>query len=304
MKKFPQFVSMLVLMILVLSACGPTSAAAGLPTESPTRTLQPAQTQSDPREAQVQSVEIQFMQTDPVQVNAIVRGHLTESCATFADTQLAYASRTFMIKLLTVSLHLIGAAPRPIHPLSKPFRLTRPVSSQVRISVVANGVSAVFSQPTDRAAPTAVPTAAPTPVPTAAPTAVPTAIPTATSAPAAAGCQDSAQYITDDGLDGTTYAPNTPFTKTWTLKNTGTCTWDSRYMVFQISGTYMTQQPGYWIVPQGQTVAPGQTVNISVGMTSPVENGSYKSYWGLKKRDGAVYANSGRREREFVLRQD
>ena len=35
-------------------------------------------TQTAVRETQVQSVEIQFMQTDPVQVNAIVRGNLTE----------------------------------------------------------------------------------------------------------------------------------------------------------------------------------------------------------------------------------
>ena len=48
----------------------------------------------------------------------------------------------------------------------------------------------------------------------------------------------------------------------------------------------MTQQPGYWIVRPGQTVAPGQTVDISVGMTSPVENGDYTAYWGLKKTDG------------------
>jgi Ig-like domain from next to BRCA1 gene len=48
----------------------------------------------------------------------------------------------------------------------------------------------------------------------------------------------------------------------------------------------MTQQPGYWIVPQGQTITPGQTVDISVGMTSPIENGAYKSYWGLKKENG------------------
>jgi hypothetical protein len=29
------------------------------------------------------------------------------------------------------------------------------------------------------------------------------------------------------------------------------------------------------------------TVDVSVGMTSPVENGNYASYWGLKKVDGA-----------------
>lgn len=145
----------------------------------------------------------------------------------------------------------------------------------------------VVVQPTGGASsPTALPTvvSAPTLEPTVIPTVV--VLPTATAAPTATGCQDSAQYISDDGLDGTTYAPNTPFTKTWTVKNTGSCTWDSSYMVFQISGTYMTQQPGYWIVPQGQTVAPGQTVNISVGMTSPIENGNYRSDWGLKKKDG------------------
>jgi hypothetical protein len=126
-------------------------------------------------------------------------------------------------------------------------------------------------------------------------TAIPTAIaqPTATSMPATTGCVDAAQYINDDGLDGTTYAPNTPLTKTWTVKNTGSCTWDNSYMVFQISGTLMTQQPGYWIVHQGQTVAPGQTVNINIGMTSPAENGNYASYWGLKKGNGQLMPIQG-----------
>ena len=140
--------------------------------------------------------------------------------------------------------------------------------------------------------PTALPTIAytptlePTAVPTVQPTVAPTNPPATTSVVEVTACQDSAQYISDDGLDGTTYPPNTPFTKTWRLKNTGSCTWDSTYLVFQISGTFMTQQPGYMIVPQGQTVAPGQTVDISVGMTSPVENGSYRSDWGLKKANG------------------
>jgi hypothetical protein len=98
------------------------------------------------------------------------------------------------------------------------------------------------------------------------------AIPGAPTLPPPAGCQDSDQYVSDDGMDGTTYAPNTPFSKMWRLKNTGTCTWDSTYPVAYLAGTALTQQPGYWIVQPGQTVAPGQTVDVSVGMTSPVEN--------------------------------
>ncbi len=145
-----------------------------------------------------------------------------------------------------------------------------------------SGVLLRTALPTIVSAPTLEPTA----IPTVQPTVVPTNPPTAISVPAVTGCQDSAQYISDDNMDGTAYAPNTPFTKTWTVKNTGSCTWDDSYLVSRISGTYMTQAPGYLIVPQGQTVAPGQTVNISIGMTSPVENGNYRSDWGLKKRNG------------------
>jgi hypothetical protein len=118
------------------------------------------------------------------------------------------------------------------------------------------------------------------------PTPLPTAIPVPTSGPVA--CTDAAKYVGDDGLDGTTYAPNTAFTKTWTVKNTGTCTWDSKYLVYQVSGALMTQQPGYWLVAPENTVEPGQTVDIPVGMTSPPKKGNYKSYWGLKNGAGEI----------------
>lgn len=117
--------------------------------------------------------------------------------------------------------------------------------------------------------------------------------PSATLKPATMGCQDAAQYLSDDGIDGSTFAPNTPFIKTWTVKNIGSCAWDERYLVSQISGAFMTQQPGYFIVQPGQTVAPGQTVNISIGMTSPPENGNYTSYWGLKNENGQLMAIQG-----------
>ena len=158
----------------------------------------------------------------------------------------------------------------------------------------------VIVQPTSGvASPTTLPTIASastlesTAVPTVSPTTIPTSLPTTTSMPTATVCQDSAKYISDDGLDGTTYAPNTPFTKTWTVKNTGSCIWNSSYLVAYISGAAMTQQPGYWIVQQGQTVAPGQSVDIRVGMTSPVENGNYTSYWGLKNVNGQLMSIQG-----------
>ena len=55
----------------------------------------------------------------------------------------------------------------------------------------------------------------------------------------------------------------------------------------------MTQQPGYWFVPPENTVEPGQTVDIHVGMTSPPMKGNYKSYWGLKNTDGEIIPIEG-----------
>lgn len=155
-----------------------------------------------------------------------------------------------------------------------------------------NATLSAFVQQTLQAQATMPTTAAATSVPATATQSV-VEQPLATSTPGEMGCQDSAQYITDDGIDGTTYSPNIPFTKTWTLKNTGSCYWDDSYLVSYMSGAIMTQQPGYFIVQPGQTVAPGQSVNISIGMTSPVDDGNYRSNWGLKRENGQLIPVQG-----------
>jgi len=253
--------------LLTLAACSPASNSA-----EPTVTPQP---QTASREAQVQSVEIQIMQTNPPQVNAIVHGNLTASCATLGNSQVQYASNIFQIAVYEISSTDHGCVQ-----ISTPFETTIALGtnnlSAGTYTVIANGVNAVFALPIE----TSIPTTA---VPTN--TVVPTSLPTIV--PISAGCVDSAKFISDVTIpDNMQITPGTPFTKTWRLKNTGSCTWDNNYLVTYISGTTMSQQPGYWIVQQGQIVLPGQTVDVSVGMTAPSANGNYASYWGLKKVDG------------------
>jgi hypothetical protein len=185
-----------------------------------------------------------------------------------------YTSNTFQITVYAVSRTDIGCAQ-----VTTPFETAIPLDTKNlpagSYAVIANGVSEVFSLPVESAIPSPLPTTASNPAPTTTSGSVP--------------CTESAKFVADVTIpDHMAVAPNTAFTKTWRLKNTGSCTWDHSYLVVYISGTTMSQQPGYWIVPQGQTVAPGQTVDVSVGMTSPVENGSYQSYWGLKKENGAL----------------
>ncbi|HEY5982017.1 MAG TPA: NBR1-Ig-like domain-containing protein, partial [Anaerolineales bacterium] len=144
----------------------------------------------------------------------------------------------------------------------------------VSSTVTANGVSAVFTLPAENPASTAAPTAAPT----------------------SAACTDAAAFVSDVTIpDGTVVHANTAFTKTWKLKNAGSCTWDSGYLVSYIwgAGATMIQQPSYSMVQPGQTVAPGETVNVSVPLTSPVQNGNYASYWGLKGQNGSLMPVAG-----------
>ncbi len=264
-----------IVIVLLLAACAPV-AGTNNGIDSPTAVPTP---QTTTREAQVQSVDIQVPEANPTQVNAVVRGNLSESCATLAPSQVSYASNVFDIKLYAVSPTDRGCAQ-----VTAPFETTVPLDVRNlpagSYTVTANGVSAVFALQTEIPVATTAPTAAPTEAPTVAPT--------------TQACIDKAAFVSDVSIpDGTVLAPNTPFTKTWRLKNTGSCTWTSAYLVSYISGTTMTQQPGYWIVQEGQTVAPGRTVDISLGMTSPVQSGNYRSSWGLKKGNGQLLPIQG-----------
>jgi len=64
--------------------------------------------QTTSREAQVQNVEVQTSLSNRPQVSAIVRGNLTEPCATLGESQLQYASNTFQITVYVNSPADIG----------------------------------------------------------------------------------------------------------------------------------------------------------------------------------------------------
>lgn len=125
--------------------------------------------------------------------------------------------------------------------------------------------------------PTITPTVTGTP-----PTPTPTKI--ATVPPAAC---DRAQFIADVTVpDGTAFAPGIAFTKTWRLKNIGTCTWTTGYSLMFDSGEKMGG-PDTAAMPTN--VAPGQTVDITINLTSPTTAGSYRGYWKFKNASGVPF---------------
>jgi hypothetical protein len=131
-----------------------------------------------------------------------------------------------------------------------------------------------------------------TPVP---PTSTP--LPTAT-ATAITYC-DWVSFVKDVSIsDGTVFGPGDTFTKTWRLKNRGTCTWTPDYMLVfasgdRLGGTTAVRLPGY--------VAPGQTVDVSVALTAPDSSGKYVGYWMLRNPSGALFGYGDKANQAFYV---
>lgn len=103
----------------------------------------------------------------------------------------------------------------------------------------------------------------------------------------AASTCDSAEFVSDVTVpDGTLMLPSQSFTKTWRLKNIGTCTWTNEYAIIFESGSSMNG-------PASQTfsadVPPGQSVDISVTFQAPVSPGEYKGIWKLRSANGVIF---------------
>ena len=112
-----------------------------------------------------------------------------------------------------------------------------------------------------------------------------TVTPTKSATPVPSTC-DRAQFVSDVTVpDGTSFQPNAAFSKTWRLKNVGTCTWTNYSLIFD-SGEKMGG-PDSAVMPA--SVAPGQTVDITISLTSPATAGTYRGYWKLKNASGVPF---------------
>ncbi len=154
-------------------------------------------------------------------------------------------------------------------------------------SGTASGDRAVWGSPRIIRTGTSQPPALPatlTPLPPLTATATPFTPPPPTMAPA--GC-DRASFVADVTIqDGTRLVPGEAFTKTWRLKNNGSCVWTTSYKLVYYSGTQMSA-PTMVNLPWGATY--GQTVDVSVNMVAPMDAGSYRGYWILANASGQYF---------------
>jgi hypothetical protein len=149
----------------------------------------------------------------------------------------------------------------------------------------AAATAALYMTQTEEARPTETETPTETVTPTVTATTSPTLGVTSTvGAPAVSSC-DQAAFVADVTIpDGTEIQAGATFTKTWELRNAGTCTWTSAYTVVFYSDNRMGAPASAQLT--ATDVPPGGNVQISMNMTAPTTPGTVYSYWLLRNAAG------------------
>ena len=103
----------------------------------------------------------------------------------------------------------------------------------------------------------------------------------------AGGYCDWIQFVADVTVpDGWPVAPGQVLNKTWRLKNIGTCWWSKSYKLVFVGGA---QMGGVSEMNLPKDVAPGQTIDLTIGLTAPLMPGGYFGYWKLQNPSGGQF---------------
>lgn len=168
------------------------------------------------------------------------------------------------------------AACSALNPTPAPTQDPNPIRTEAAATVLAQVSQTLAAMPTDT----------PLPSPTATFTLMPTATETATVSPVvtttlpggtpAVVYVNLAQYVSQSIPDDTVFAPGETFTITWRLKNVGTSTWTTGYMLRYYSGEVFGAPKEVFL---SREVLPGEEIEITIVMKAPIVPGGYVTSW-------------------------
>lgn len=195
-------------------------------------------------------------------------------------------TKTLVMICIFFSVVLAGCAPEAT---------ATQISAESMLTEAAETVEAMLTVSATNA-PTMTPTATATvsPTPTISPTVAATAVPLPSAATnsvsytyTSTAC-DVAGFVSDVTIpDNTEILGGNTFTKIWSLRNDGTCTWTSSYLLVFYSGSLMDGPSSQQLTDD--TVAPGETLQVSVALTAPETTGTYTGYWILRNASGTNF---------------
>lgn len=216
-----------------------------------------------------------------------------------------YATRTRLLFALGFALLLLSACnfpgPNAATPTESGPQLVMTYAAQTveaQLTLAATSIQPTFTQGASGGVPSPTsaegePSATETPGESGEPTATPTPeVP----------C-NRAGFVEDVTIpDGTQLEPGEDFTKIWRLENTGTCTWDSDYAIVFERGDAMGAPASLTLADEGESVAPGEEVDIALDLEAPDEDGEYQGYFLLRDGAGQKFGLGSDAEEEFWVK--
>ena len=202
----------------------------------------------------------------------------------------------FLLVMMSAGCQVQATSPTPLDPAQ--------ISTQAAETVIARFTQAAGSQtasftpsPSLNPSPTASLTPSPLPSETLIPsaTATPTLPPTDTPVPSPTPTEtwqpcNQAQFVRDVTIpDNSPLNPGSEFVKTWQLRNTGSCIWNTAYELVFVSG-----EPFEFAGPVAiqKDVFPGDIINVSAFLTAPDSPGFHRGGFMLQTDDGALFGVS------------
>jgi len=216
-----------------------------------------------------------------------------------------HASRSRLYICLVLALLLLNAcnfpragAPTPPGPELIFTYAAQTVESQ--LTQAASGIQPTFIPVTPGETAT-LPSEDSTTPPEATATLAPSLTQPAPSATPTEGICDRAAFVEDLTYpDDTVVEPGTEFAKTWRLKNTGTCSWNANYSVVFDHGEAMGATASKPLT--SGTVAPGETIDVSIAFNAPDSSGTYQGFWRLRNAAGVLFGLGEKADKEFWVK--
>jgi hypothetical protein len=203
---------------------------------------------------------------------------------------------TLMIALLTSCN--IGKAPEPTLDANAIYTsAAQTMSAGVRAHETETAAAAT---PTLAASPAPLASVAPLPTFAIATSSAPfglstlavgvTSLPAGTAVSAASGCNNAA-YVTETGpVDKSSITAGKTFIKTFTMNNTGTCSWTAGYSFSFVSGDQLGGNSVTYSAKDAAT-DPGHTNVFKLTLTAPTAAGEYIGHWQMETPDGKRFGD-------------
>jgi len=162
------------------------------------------------------------------------------------------------------------------------------VYTQAAETVAAGLTQTAVLLPTATATPTLKPTNTPEPTQAATATLSVSVTPLTQKSPTGLPSPDKGEWVAQTPGDGTILTAGQDFTLTWTIKNAGTTTWTTDYLLRYYLGD-QTLRMGAVDQKFSKAVKPTESIDFTLNMKAPAANGDYTTIWVMTNKEGTNF---------------